>query len=194
MRIKIKNARIVNLKRFPGDEQVTQTVELAAVLTPPIAEKLRCRDGCYDENGVPRNFRKWPSPNIQIKSADVSLGELSAHANLVHCFNITQPGTGNDTTLELKFTAHFDQNVRLADWQDSINKDEFLVAINARQEDLDFGDEPQEEEEEEVDNGCVLCANGVEFAEGSDTKHANGKRCTRAELQQTIASISAMKD
>ncbi len=151
MKLKLKAARCISLTKYPGEEYTTQVLVLATLLTPPIAEKLRCREACYTEEGVPRTFDAYPSPHVRIEGADILLGDTSARANLVHKFKIAQPKTGgdNDTSLELRMRMHFDGSLHLADWVEKTNKAEFTLSINARQENLDFGDNAEPEAEDE---------------------------------------------
>ncbi len=154
MKLKLKAARCISLTKYPGEEYTTQVLIAACPLTPPIAEKLRCREACYTEEGVPRTFDVYPSPHVRIEGADVLLGETSARANLIHKFKIVQPKTGgeNDTSLELRLRLHFDGNLHLADWVEKTNKAEFVLAINALQANLDFGDNESEMESDESED------------------------------------------
>src|ERR1039457_4221308 len=137
MKLKLKAAQAVSLTKYPGEEATTQVLLVSALLTPPVAERLKCREACYTKEGVPRHFDAYPSPSVHIKGADVLLGKSSFRANLIHKFKISQPKTGGDTdtSLELKLRLHFDGSLTLCDWLEKTNKGEFLLAINARQED-----------------------------------------------------------
>jgi hypothetical protein len=193
MKLKLKDATIVNLTKYPGEEACTQVLVLAALLTPPIAEKLKCREACYTDEGVPRKFDAYPSPAVRISGADVLMGDTSARANLIHKFKIAQPKAGGetDTSLELRMRLHFDGHLPLGDFLDSQNKQPFLLSINARQEDLDFGDQAEEAEAEtdeaEPDTGCVACNNDIPMGIGN--RHVTGAKCTKpAESEPALAS------
>ncbi len=191
MKLKLKDAHIVSLTKYPGEEKTTQVLILSALLTPPIAEKLRCREACYNAEGVPRKFDSYPSPAIRIEGADVLLGDAGYRTNLIHKFKIAQPKTGGetDTTLELRMRLHFDGHLTLGDWFEQANKGTFLLAINARQEDLNFGEEEEaagEEEEEGPDTGCVACNNDIPMGIGNN--HVTGARCTARDKEPALST------
>ncbi len=190
MKLKLKDARIIQLTKYPGEENTTQVLVLAGLLTPPIAEKLKVRE-CYDEKGVPRHWDSYPSPGVRIQGADVLLGDTSARSNLIHKFKIAQPKSGgdNDVSLELRMRLHFDGSLPLCDFLETQNKQPFVLAINARQEDLDFGDgeaEDASEEEPEKDSGCVACNNDIPMGIGG--MHVTGARCTAKDKEPALAS------
>jgi len=154
MKLKIKGTYMVSLTKYPGEQESTQVMVLAGILTPPVAEKLRIREGCSNEEGVPRHYESCPSPSVRIAGADVMIGDTQYRATLLHKFKISQPKTGGeaDTSLEIRFRVHFSGKVPLHAVVDNLLNSEFVFGINAAQEDFNFGDdekaaeEPEEEE------------------------------------------------
>lgn len=180
MKIRIKEARIVSNTRYPGEEGSTQVLVLAATLTPPIAERLGIRDGCYNSEGVPRNYDRFPSSRLRIDGADLSLGDKEFRATLIHKFTVKQPKSGNDndTHLELGFRVHFGEKEVVDAWARNTNKDTFSVLVNARQEDLNFGDADEAPNEEDLEEPeCIHCANGVPMSLVAGI-HENENKCT----------------
>jgi len=139
------------------------------------------REGCYNEEGVPRRYDSFPAPAVRVDGADVQIGNHDARAKLIHKFKVIQPKTGgdNDITLEVRFRMHFAGDEPLTSILEDINKTTFVLGLNARQEDLQFGGEDaDEEEDEEAEPDCVDCANNIPYAIGSKTIHASGQPCT----------------
>lgn len=196
MKLKVKGTYILSLTKYPGEEQPTQVLLVAGILTPPIAEKLKVREGCYTDEGVPRHYDSYPSPAVRINGADVFIGERDYRANLIHKFKVAQPKNGGetDTSLEVRFRMHFDGKVPLHAVVDNLNKTEFVLGINARQEDLNFGEEEageEDSEDEEPDLGCIACNNSMGFMPDSDTVHESGQKCTR-KREATLAPAAVM--
>ena len=101
MKLELKNAQAISLTKYPGEEQTTQVLVVTALLTPPIADMLQCREACYTADGVPRHFDGYPSPAVRISGADVSLGDDSFRANLICKFKIRQPHAAGDRDTSL---------------------------------------------------------------------------------------------
>lgn len=195
MKLKVKGTYILSLTKYPGEEQPTQVLLVAGILTPPIAEKLKVREGCYTDEGVPRHYDSYPSPAVRINGADVFIGEKDYRANLIHKFKVAQPKNGGetDTSLEVRFRMHFDGKVPLHAVVDNLNKTEFVLGINARQEDLNFGEEEAGEEDSEDEDSCIECANGIPFQTGSKTVHDSGQPCTaKRDEGATLAPAAVM--
>ena len=177
MKLKLKEAKILKLTKYPGENGTTQVLEVAANLTPPLAEQFRCREACYTDEGVPRHFEAYPSPALRINGGDVVLGDLTARAKLIHKFKIVQPKTGgnNDVTLDVHVRLHFEGALPIGIWVDEQNKTPFLLDIKARQEDLAFGgDEPDEENEEEEAPPIAAVAEPTEVASIASAREAAG--------------------
>lgn len=192
MKLKLKASRAISLTKYPGEETTTQVLVVSALLTPPVAEALRIREGCYNEEGVPRRLDVFPSPHVRIEGADVGLGGTSFEATLIHKFKVAQPKTGGDqdTSLEVRLRLHFDGKAPLSKWLDTVNKGEFVLAINARQEDLDFGDST-DEPEEEVEDGPGAVSTAREAAGGTHQKRGRGRQLeimTTAEQREAVAA------
>ena len=182
MKLRLKNAQAVSLTKYATEEQTTQVLVVTALLTPPIAETLQCREACYTPEGVPRRFDAYPSPSARIEGADVMLGDDSFRANLITKFKIRQPHAGGDrdVSLEVQARFHFDGHLHLGDWLDNMKKNAFTVSINARQEDFNFGGDDaadeEEQQEEELDTGCVACNNKIPLS--APGVHTSGAKCT----------------
>ena len=193
MKLKLKAARAVSLTKSPGEEACTQVLLASALLTPPIAEKLRIKEGCYTEEGVPRHLDGFPCPSITIDGADVQLDDYLCRETKIHKFRVKQPKTGgdNDVSLELTLRIHFEGKVPLFKWLEDVGKGEFVLGINARQEDLAFDDEAEaaEEVQEEIAFGCVSCENDVPLGIGNI--HTNGQPCKAVEATAGPALASA---
>ena len=56
---------------------------------------------------------------------------------------------------------------------------------------VSFEPQPKQEAfpETEPDTGCIPCNAGIPMMEGSDKKHANGRKCTRLPVQQPMESV-----
>jgi hypothetical protein len=192
MRLRMKQVRVVKHCSYPGEEALTQTIEVKGICTHVLAEKLGIREACYREEQskpdapphyIPRQYEKYAQPMFKIEGADVELGSNAFRATLIHKFKVTQPRTSEtDVTLELGCILHFDAEAPVWFWIKENNKNTFPLVISARQEDLKFGvaEEAEEEAEEEgPDTGCVSCNNGVEM--GLAGLHLNGQKCTATE-------------
>lgn len=153
MKLKIKETKAVSLAQYPGEEECTQVLLVSGLLTPAIADKLRIKDGCFNEEGIPRRYASYPSPLITVDGADVQLGDTNFHAKMLHKFKITQPKTGgdNDVSLEVSFRIHFAWSEPISAWLGNQKESPFVLGVNARQEDLNFGDEEGDEEETETE-------------------------------------------
>ena len=201
MKLRIKGTHAIELAMYPGDDTgPTQVLVVSGIFSPPLAEKLGIREGCYNEEGIPHHYASFPTPMLRIDGADVQLGDRDFRSTLIHKFKISQEGSGNDVSLTVKFRMHFDGKTPLFAWLQKQNKEEFILGVNARQEDLLFGDEPAEQEEgeeaegEELDTGCIACNNRIPFADGTTERHDNGQMCTatRAEEGQTLAPAAVV--
>lgn len=153
MKLKIKDTYILSLIKYPGAQQPTQVLLVAGILTPGIAERLKIREGCFNEEGVPRHYATFPSSTIRIDGADVVIGVKTFRSTLVHRFHVKQPKSGNehDVSLEVTCRLHFDGKAPLSAVVDAINKDKFLLAVTAAQADLKFGDEEADGDDDEAE-------------------------------------------
>lgn len=179
MKLKIKETEIVQLTKYPGEEQTSQVLVVSGLLTPPIAEKLKARDLCYNEEGIPRRFEGNIGLAVKMDGADIIMDTFQARANLVHKLKVSQPrkGGSNDVSLMLTMRMRFPGDVLLSDWVDEINKSTFELRINARQEELNFesdGEEKASNEGEKQEAGatdtqeepaeryeCAYCEEGI---------------------------------
>lgn len=145
MNLEVKGTTVVSLTKYPGDPETTQVLVLSYLLTPPLAEKFRCREACYTDNGVPRRFEGNYGLMIRVEDVDIRLGAWSGHANLLHKFKISRPKgqADNDISLHGQVRIHFDGTALLSDWVDQVNKGEFVMSINARQGEFDFSAEEE---------------------------------------------------
>lgn len=145
MKLVIKNASNISLTHYPGDPSDTQVLIVSFMLTPPLAEKLRCREQCYNDSGVPRAFEGDIGLVIRVEDADVQLGELTLPAALIHKFKVGRPRTQaeSDVTLHVKVRLHFDGDCRISDWFKEVNKSEYTFSINSAQSEFDFSAEEE---------------------------------------------------
>jgi hypothetical protein len=156
---------------------------------------------------LPRKFDSY-ALSLTIEGADVLLGTgLQARSTLIHKLKVSpeKSADSKDISLELRGRMHFAESIPLDKFTRSQNKGTFDISIEAAQENLDFGGYDDEEDEEaeaapepgpvvdaewpdvpehplaapeEEERNCVLCENGIGFAEPG--LHANGKPCTKA--------------
>jgi hypothetical protein len=154
---------------------------------------------------LPRKFDSY-ALSLTIEGADVVLGSgMQARSTLIHKLKVSpeKAADSKDISLELRGRMHFAESIPLDKFTKSQNKGTFDIFIDAAQANLDFGgydeDDDEDEEEEaaepefvvdaeyrEVDEpkaepeerNCVLCENGIGFAEPGI--HENGKACTKA--------------
>jgi hypothetical protein len=176
MKLKIKACSVVSVTKYPKQDDCNQVLLVTGLLTPPIAEKLGIKEGAYNDEGVPRHLDTFPCPALRIDGADVSLGDKEYRATLIHKLKVKQPKTGGDTdtTLELTLRMHFEGKVPLFAWVENQKKAEFVLGINARQEDLQFGDAEEEADDPDPDPpeeqleilGAVASKNSVDRATG----------------------------
>jgi hypothetical protein len=150
MKLRIKGTYIRDLTQRPKEVEVNQVLHLAGILSPQVAEKLKIREGCFNDEGVPRQYESFPSPKLVIDGADVTIGGNQYRSTLVHKFKIAQPKNGgeSDVSLEVSFRCHFGGKVPLTAVLANLLKTEFDFGINAAQEDLKFGDDEADKEED----------------------------------------------
>lgn len=153
MKLRMKDTRAISLTKYPGEDACTQVLLVAGLLTPQLAEKLGVKEGTFNEDGVPRHYETFPSPDLRIEGADVSLGDTSFRCKMIHKFKVKQPKTGGDTdiSLELHMRIHFAGEEPLFAWLDNQCKKPFVFGINALQESFKFGDGDTAEDSEDAE-------------------------------------------
>lgn len=157
MRLKVKDCRIVALDIYPGDGGTTQVLEVVGTLTPPIARKLQIAEGCYNEDGIPRNYASFPSSALRINGSEVILGDKEFLSTMIHKFSVKSPKAKKQqgVSLDLHFRMHFIGKEPLKFWVDDMNKETFMTNISARQEDLAFGEKEADEEDTSVESSTA---------------------------------------
>jgi hypothetical protein len=188
LKIKVKDVQNVKLTTYPGDGGTTQVLEVLGHLTPAIATKLGIREGCYNDEGIPRNYETFPSSSLSIDGAEITLGEKDFRATLLHKFKAKVPKSKKQqgVALEVNFLIHFGGKEAIKFWFDRQNKELYTLNLNARQEDLKFGEadaddeeaaDAAEPEESAEDTGCTSCNAGNPMGLGNF--HLNGQKCTQ---------------
>lgn len=131
--------------------------------------------------------------------------ELKTHAMTLDCtsisdFNFFRVKQDNGTSeLELRFTAlirHPGSASKLEGYIEAIGSSPAQLKVGYTKQaelDLDGAEATEDDEEEELDLGCVDCNNKIPFEEGSDSVHASGQKCTRSDRGPALASVSEMK-
>lgn len=198
MKLKIKDAKTAGYNGYEGEAEISQVLVVKGLLTLRVASALGIREGCFAENGVPRELAKYPSPMLRITGGEVAFGDKSFTATLIHKFNVRQPQSGSerDTSLELSFRIHFGADEPIHPWWKRQNGETFELNVSAAQSALEFGAGEDEEQEEEPPSGpCQYCDENVPLGLGG--MHENGKKCKDPEklaaARGTIATAREMK-
>ena len=182
MRLKIDHTRVLHLVKYPCDPLPTQTLLVSFLLTPPLAEKLRCREVCYTEDGVPRKFEGSYGLVLQAANVNIQLDEWTGRCGLIDKFQISMPK--KQTSLYCKAKLHFDGEAMLSDWLDIINDNEFTMVIAQAQSEFDFsaeqaGAEPVEDEAEDLEPENATLASAMALGEGTHQAGSRQKRGRR---------------
>ncbi len=184
-RLILKDAKLVKLAKYPGDETTTQVLNVRALFTLALAEQLKCRELCFDEKGVPRRFEKLKLTQT-IEDCEVLFGENpeTLLANEVSHFSVGRPKEATETnaSLEVVLSLHFAGSVALSEWFDAQNKAEFQMTVkppegwNAQLGLFEEG--AREEVDDFMEDTCVDCANGIGKEPGDPSRHLSGQPCT----------------
>lgn len=158
-KLRMYNAAIESLHWYPlRDEPGGKSVLiLTSRMTKELAEALKVKGLCYDEQGTPRHsFEGKVGLAVQIAGADVELGDRRFRSELIHKLKVgrKEKPADNDVSLHLTLRAHFtgDQQTHLAEWARDTGAGEFSFIVDPDQGAFEFvagkdAAEPEEESE-----------------------------------------------
>jgi hypothetical protein len=130
LRLVFQDCHISQHATYPGESGTTQTLTLRALLTRTLAEQLRCKDACFCESGVPRNFKKHV-PGTKIANASVNFDSMGEYIGYVRVTGIARPSEAepHDASLEISFTVDLAGQAPLHDWVVAINQNDFELVV-----------------------------------------------------------------
>jgi hypothetical protein len=100
-RLVLKDAQIVKLTHYPGEDGDTQVLGVRALLTRPLASQLKCHDNCFAENGMPRHFVDLSLTGLVIEQCEVDIDGQVLLASRVQSFKVGRPKTKSETDASL---------------------------------------------------------------------------------------------
>ena len=114
--------------------------------------------------------------------------ELSLDVNGITSFKLVRTEEDDKVKRELRFVVRSPVLGGVSLVENYVNQvgdcEGAMKVTYSKQEDLPLGAETGEGASTgEVDNGCVSCANDIEFVDDKKRKHVNGVKCTRKVTQ-----------
>lgn len=199
-KLELKDARIVQICKYPKDPEPSRVLVIEAALTPSVADVLKCRSIAFNINDLPNKFEGGfglghELVEVEVKLAGSKGGMVSLFPKVVKKFRV---GHDEKDDLTITLRCHFSgYGATLDEWSDDVNNKEFVFQMLSMQGNLfdppatgdgvaggkrvDMSGDKKassvKADEPELDTGCILCNNRVPFE--IEGLHSNGSACTR---------------